>query len=96
MAIAFEVELAPKSKARLNAILQLHLGWIVARKTDGVIYICGDPEGCRRVERAGKRVGLYTSTGHLRIELLDTIRQQTVAAYQKQRRPQLAPAHAGT
>jgi hypothetical protein len=49
MAIAFEVELAPKSKPRLNAILQLHLGWIVARKTHAVIYICGDQEGppCR-------------------------------------------------
>lgn len=65
-AIVIEVELTPKSKGRLNAILQLHLGWIVARKTHGVIYICGDGEGFRRIERAGERVGLYTSTWHLR------------------------------
>ncbi len=93
--IPIEVELAPKSKARLNAILQLHLGWIVARKTHAVIYICGDEEGCRRIERAGERVGLYTTTGHFRIELLDTIKEQTVAAYFEQRR-QLAPAQAAT
>jgi hypothetical protein len=84
-AIAFEVELAPKSKARLNAILQLHLGWIVASKTHGVIYICGDKEGFRRIERAGERVGLYTSTWHLRIELLDTIKEQTVSAFETAR-----------
>jgi len=96
IAIAIEVELAPKSKPRLNAILQLHLGWIVAGKTDAVIYIRRDEEGCRRIERAAKRVGLSTTTGHLRIELLDTIAEETVAAYQKQRQPQLAPAQAGT
>ncbi len=95
-AIVVEVELAPKSKARLNAILQLHLGWIVARKTHGVIYICGDQEGSRRIERAGERVGLYTSTWHLRIELLDTLKEQTVAAYLEQSRPHLDPFQAAT
>jgi hypothetical protein len=87
MAIAFEVELAPKSKARLNAILQLHLGWIVGRRTHAVIYICGDEEGCRRIERAGNRVGLYSTTGHLRIEQLDTIKAETIAAFETTRTP---------
>src|ERR1700722_7542930 len=62
-AIAIEVDLAPKSKPRLNAILRLHVDWIVARKTHAVIYICGDQEGCRRIERAGERIGLYSSDG---------------------------------
>ncbi len=91
-AIAFEVELAPKSKARLNAILQLHLGWIVARKTHAVIYIRGDEEGFRRIERAGERLGLYTSTGHLRIELLDTIKEQSHASYEQKRSDETAAA----
>lgn len=38
--IPIEVELAPKSKARLNAILQLHLGWIVRPKdTRGHLHL---------------------------------------------------------
>lgn len=81
MAIAFEVELAPKSKARLHAILQLHVGWIVARKTHAVIYICGDDDGSRRIERAAQQVGVDQSRGLLRIELLDTIKAETVAAF---------------
>jgi len=84
-AIAIEVELAPKSKPRLDAILQLHLGWIVARKTDAVIYICGDKEGCRRIERAGERIGLNQADRRFRIELLDTIKEQTLASYEQKR-----------
>jgi hypothetical protein len=87
MAIPFEVELAPKSKPRLNAILQLHLGWIVARKTHGVIYICGDVEGCRRIEKAGERIGLNTRKGLFRIERLDTIKAETIAAFETTRTP---------
>lgn len=85
MAMAIEVELAPKSKPRLNAILQLHLGWIVARKTHAVIYICGDDEGCRRITRSGERIGLYVTSGHLRIELLDVIKAQTRAESERTR-----------
>jgi hypothetical protein len=84
-AIAVEVELATKSKLRLDAILKLHLGWIISRKTTGVVYICGDEEGCRRIERAGQRVGLYGSDPHFRIELLGTIEAKTVAAFESAR-----------
>lgn len=87
MAIAIEVELAPKSKPRLNAILQLHLGWIAARKTHAVIYICSDQEGCRRIEKAGERIGLYSSDGLFRIEPVDTIKAETVAAFERTRTP---------
>ncbi|MGO9961030.1 MAG: hypothetical protein ACLP50_34485 [Solirubrobacteraceae bacterium] len=81
-AIAIEVEPAAKSKPRLDAILKLHLAWIIARKTNGVIYIRGDEEDHRRIEPAGQRVGLYASDRHFRIELLDTIKAQTVAGFE--------------
>jgi hypothetical protein len=83
--VPMEVELAPKSKSRWDAILQLHFGWIIGGKSDAVIYVCGDHEACKRIERAGKRVGLYESSGHLRIETLATIKAQTIAGYQQAR-----------
>lgn len=50
-----------------------------------IIYVCGVHEACKRIERAGKRVGLYESTGHLRIETLGTIKMQTLAGYEQAR-----------
>ena len=38
-----------------------------------------------RIERAGERVGLYLSDKYIRIELLDTIKAQTVAAFETAR-----------
>ena len=73
-AITIEVELAPKPKPRLDAILLRHLGWIVARKTYAVIYICGDQDGWRRIEKTGERIRLYRADRRFRIELLDTIK----------------------
>lgn len=84
-AIPIEVELANKSKSRLNAILNLHAAWIVGRKTAAVIYICGDEEGDRRIKRAAQRVGLHQRSGCLRIELLDTIKAQTVFRFEQSR-----------
>jgi len=91
-AIAIEVELATKSKPRLDAILKLHLGWIIAEKMNGVIYICGDEEGCRRIERAGRRVGLYPTSKHLRIELLDAIKAQVRDSFERTRAVDAATA----
>ena len=79
-AIPIEVELANKSKTRLDAILNLHVGWLVARKSNALIYICGDQEGYRRIERAAEKVGLVTTEGLLRLEMLDTIKDQTITA----------------
>ncbi len=84
-AIPIEVELANKSKTRLDAILKLHLRWIIARKSSALIYICGDEEGCRRIERAGRRVGLYPTSRSLRIELLETIKAQTLTEFEQSR-----------
>lgn len=48
--MAVEVELAPKSKRRLEAILRLHRDWLWDKKTNGIVYICGNEEGRRRVQ----------------------------------------------
>lgn len=92
--IAIEVELAAKSRPRLDAILKLHWSWAVSGKTHGVIYICGDRQGARRIEQASGRIGLSGRDGLLRIELLDTIKEQAVAADLEQRRGQPASAQA--
>jgi hypothetical protein len=62
-----------------------HQAWITAHKASGIVYICGDQKGSRRIERAGERVGLYLSDKYLRIELLDTIKAQTAAAFETAR-----------
>ena len=81
---AIEVELAGKSRPRLDAILKLHDDWVLGGNTGGVIYICGDEEGQRRVERSANRVAPFGRK--LRLELLDTIKQETIAARQAVRR----------
>jgi hypothetical protein len=80
---AIEVELAGKSRPRLDAILKLHDDWILGGNTGGVIYICGDDEGQRRVERSANRVAPFGRKP--RLELLETIKEQTVAAYEAAR-----------
>jgi hypothetical protein len=75
---AIEVELAGKSRPRLDAILKLHDDWIRGGKIGGAIYICGNEEGQRRVERSAQRVAPFGRK--LRLELLDTIKQETIAA----------------
>jgi hypothetical protein len=64
--LAIEVELAPKSKSRSDAIISPHLGWIIRGKTHAVVYVCGDQEACSQIERAAERAGLYSSSGRLR------------------------------
>ena len=80
---AIEVELAGKSRPRLDVILKLHDDWIRGGKIGGVIYICGNEEGQRRVERSADRVAPFGRK--LRLELLDTIKEQTVAAREASR-----------
>src|SRR5581483_9238979 len=72
--VAIEVELARKSRARLEAILKLHSEWRADRTTSGVIYICADAAGCDRIRDAAAGSGLHADGGGgLRIELLDRI-----------------------
>lgn len=87
---AIEVELARKSKARLNAILSLHNDWMLHGKVRVLLYIVGDQYAARRI-RLGMQRKLYLSEGRVRIELLDTIKQETIEGFEA-RRANHAPA----
>ena len=82
--IAVEVELAPKSKQRLDAILRLHRDWRWDEKTTSLMYICGSEEAARRIRRANERVDVVPGYS-LRIELLDTIKAQTHTEFERAR-----------
>jgi hypothetical protein len=82
--MAVEVELAAKSKPRLDSILRMHRDWITTEKTNGLVYICGTEEGRRRIHRANGRVNVMPGFS-LRIELLDTIKAQTHAEFERAR-----------
>jgi hypothetical protein len=77
--IAIEVELAPKSIERLRGILNRHVVWRHAGKSNGVHYICGDEHARERIEKAAKtgRTFRYDDLG-LRLMLLDTIKKQAI------------------
>jgi hypothetical protein len=83
--VAIEVELVAKSRSRLDAILRVHKAWSYSNNSRGAFYICGDPAAADRIERAGKRAGLYLGDGFLRIELLETIKAQTRAEFEQAR-----------
>ena len=82
--IAIEVELAAKSKPRLDSILRMHRDWITAGTTTGLVHICGNEEGRRRIQRANGRVDVMPGYS-LRIELLDWINAQTRAEFESAR-----------
>jgi hypothetical protein len=79
-----EVELTRKSKARLRSVLALHAAWIAAGKTGAVLYVCGTRTLAERVRAQGAEVGLNAGAGlerkTLRVELLEDIREQAIAA----------------
>lgn len=93
-ATLIEVELTGKSRGRLDAILKMYNPWVCSPEIRALMYICSDHVEMRRIEQAARRVGM--SRGDLRLELLDTIKEQTIAAYQQQRGRQPAPAISGT
>jgi hypothetical protein len=82
--IAIEVELAAKSKQRLDAILRLHRDWLRGEKTNGIVYICANEEGRRRIHRANERVDVMPGY-RLRVELLGAIKDQTRAEFERAR-----------
>jgi hypothetical protein len=80
--VAVEVELARKSTPRLKAIVALHARWRAAGSTGGVIYVCGDQQGCDRVQEIAASKGLGTGQREgLRVEPLAVIREQTLEAW---------------
>lgn len=90
--VPIEVELAAKSRSRLAAILRVHKAWSYSNNSRGVVYVCADPAAQSRIERAGRRVGLYLDDGFLRIELLDTIKEQARAEFERARAASAAAA----
>ena len=88
--VAIEVERAKKSAARLRAILSRYAIW---RSTKGsaVMYVCADDELCQRVRRVGAEVGLTPGRGGLRVELLDTIKEQALAGYEDKKASRTPP-----
>ena len=84
---AIEVELARKSKARLNAVLSLHNDWMLRGKVRALLYVVGDEDAARRI-RLGMKRHLFLSEGRVRIELLDTIKQQTIDGFETRRAKQ--------
>jgi hypothetical protein len=88
---AVEVELAQKSIERLRAIITMHASWRAVGATGGVIYVCRDQGGCERVNRVAEQTGLIATDGRgLRIELLDTIKSQTIEACERTRADRVA------
>ena len=79
-----EVELTDKAKPRMRAVLALHAAWIAAGKTAAVIYVCGHRPLAERVRAQGAEVGLNADSARgrktLRVELLEEIREQALAA----------------
>jgi hypothetical protein len=75
--VAVEVELAPRSIARLRGILFMHVVWRFAGKTNGVYYVCGDEYALERVKKAANTGRSYTYDHiGLTLVLLDTIKAQ--------------------
>ncbi|MBV9195233.1 MAG: hypothetical protein JO168_13895 [Solirubrobacterales bacterium] len=74
--VAVEVELARKSSARLSAILELHALWRWQGKTAGVMYVCGSPLACERVERVAERRGLTRGIGGLGVRTLEEVQAE--------------------
>jgi hypothetical protein len=78
--LPIEAELSEKSAPRLAAVLGLYASWIRDQRTPAVVYVCGTSDVADRVRAAGNEVGLSESAGTIRIELLDTIREQALHA----------------
>ena len=70
--VASEVELAPKSQPRLDAILRLHQVWLLAGQSERVGYVCGDEQGVRRIKAAARRSAPMIESKALQVVLLDT------------------------
>jgi hypothetical protein len=78
--LPIEVELAGKTKARLRAVLGLHAAWIAASRAPAVIYVCGSRAVAERVREQAAEVGLAVERKTLRVELLDRIQTEAIAA----------------
>jgi hypothetical protein len=78
--LPIEVELASKSTVRLKSILSLHASWIAAGRTGAVVYVCATSKVSDRVREQAASVGLTSDRKTLRVERLDRVRDQALAA----------------
>jgi hypothetical protein len=84
--VAFEVELAPKSKPRLDAIMCLHQDWLLAGQSKRVVYICGDQQGVRRINAAAQRAApLMLESKALQLVLLHKIKEHATELFEAAR-----------
>ena len=96
-AVAFEVELAPKSKPRLDAILRLHQEWLFAGQAKHVGYICGDPQGVRWIKAAAQRVApMMLESKALQVVQLARIKTYATDLFEASRDIAVAPAATAT
>jgi hypothetical protein len=90
--VAFEVELAPKSKARLDAILSLHQDWLLAGQSKRVGYVCGDDQDVRRIKAAAQRVApLMLESNGLQIVQLHKVKQHATKLFEAARGARVLP-----
>jgi hypothetical protein len=95
--VAFEVELAPKSKQRLDAILRLHQEWLFAGQAKHVGYICGDSQGVRRIKAAAQRAApMMLESKALQVVQLAKIKMYAAELFEASRVTTLAPASTAT
>ena len=78
--LPIEVELRDKSRTRLRAVLGLHTRWIDSGMSPAVMYVCASDPIAGHVREEGESAGLSVEDGTLRVELLDTIKQEAVRA----------------
>src|SRR5262249_34143593 len=82
--LPIEVELVSKSKARLRAVLAVGAAWVQAGARSAVVYVCGGRPLADRVRAQGVEVGLNVDAERgrktLRVELLEDVREQALAA----------------
>lgn len=76
--LPIEVELTPKSTARLRSVLALHASWVAAGRTDAVIYVCASDKLAARVLRHGDQIGLSPDARTLRVETLHKVREAAI------------------
>jgi len=56
--IAVEVELTPKSPARLRSVLRMYQGWLSEGRIDSLLYLAGSPRERRQLRTEAPKVGL--------------------------------------
>jgi hypothetical protein len=85
--VASEVELAPKSKPRLDAILSLDQDWLRAGQSKRVGCVCGDQQGVRRIKAAARLAApIMIESKALQVVFLGTIKEHATELFRSSSR----------